>query len=240
MLLLLGAGVCCANSFNGSKAKDAGWVIIAFGWAFAVFCGVMVSQPSGAHLNPAVTLGLWSKQLMQNDPNAYTVAQVGVYIVAQFIGAFIGCILCWLAYKKQFDAEQPEGSKLGVFSTGPAVRSLGWNFVTEAVGTFVLVFVIIFLGTVGGKGGDAGVIGPLSGLGVAFLILVIGLSLGGPTGYAINPARDLGPRIFHAVWPIPNKGDSDWGYSWVPVAGPIVGGVIAGVLGPLILTVYGG
>jgi glycerol uptake facilitator protein len=236
MLLLLGAGVCCAVSFNDSKAQGSGWLVINFGWAFAVFCGVMVAQPSGAHLNPAVTLGLAANSMVNGGNFDY--GAIPIYILGQFVGAFVGCIICWLAYKKQFDEDQPEGSKLGVFSTGPAIRSYGWNCVTEAIGTFVLVFVIIFLGTIGGTGGDAGVIGPLSGLGVAFLILVLGTSLGGPTGYAINPARDLGPRIFHAVWPIPNKGSSDWGYAWVPVVGPIIGGIIAGVLGALILKGY--
>jgi glycerol uptake facilitator protein len=239
MLLLLGAGVCCAVSFNDSKAQGSGWLVINFGWAFAVFCGVMVAQPSGAHLNPAVTLGLWIKQFASGAAaeETYSFAQVAIYIIAQFVGAFIGSLLCWLAYKKQFDEDQPAGSKLGVFSTGPTIRSYGWNLVTEMIGTFVLVFVIIMFSTVG-KGGQAGVIGPLSGLGVAFLILVLGTSLGGPTGYAINPARDLGPRIFHAVWPIPNKGDSDWSYAWVPVVGPILGGIVAGLAGAGLVAAY--
>ncbi|MDR3070745.1 MAG: aquaporin family protein [Propionibacteriaceae bacterium] len=235
LLILLGAGVCCAVSFNGSKAKDSGWLVITFGWAFAVFSGVIVSLRSGGHLNPAVTLGLAVSKIGSPNPEFVAgvpvdAASIGTYIAAQFIGAFIGAALAWLAYKKQFDIDQPEGSKLGVYSTGPAIRSYGWNVVTEVIATFVLVFVVIGFGK-----WEGGTLGPLGALAVAFLILVLGVSLGGPTGYALNPARDLGPRIWHAVAPIPNKGDSDWAYSWVPVVGPILGGVIAGVTAGILL-----
>ncbi|MDR1806578.1 MAG: aquaporin family protein [Propionibacteriaceae bacterium] len=225
MLLLLGAGVCCAVSFNGSKAKDSGWLVIAFGWGFAVFAGVLVAFQSGGHLNPAVTIGLIcaGKTLLAGTSNALAAL---VYIVAQFLGAFVGAALAWLAYKKQFDADQPEGSKLGVFSTGPALKSTAWNLVTELIATFVLVFVVL----ISGYQGNSGDLGWLNALGVAFLIVAIGVSLGGPTGYAINPARDLGPRLWHAVMPAPNKGSSDWGYSWIPVVGPLLGGIIAGLL----------
>jgi glycerol uptake facilitator protein len=239
ILLLLGAGVCCAVSFNKSKAQGSGWIVINFGWGFGVFAGVIAASPSGGHLNPAVTLGLAAKNLAVGA--AVDWGQVCIYIIAQFVGAFIGCILCWLCYKKQFDMDQPEGSKLGVFSTGPEVRSYGWNAVSEAVGTFVLVFIVIMSGPFGSAQGAEGPanLGWLGALGVALLIVGIGNSLGGPTGYAINPARDLGPRIFHAVWPIPNKGGNDWGYSWVPVVGPIIGGVIAGLVAVPIAAGYG-
>jgi len=222
MLLLLGAGVCMNVSFNKSKGQGSGWLVINFGWGLAVFSGVLVAFHSGGHLNPAVTLGIWASQIGSDDVMA--VSTVCIYIVAQFLGAFIGAALAWLVYKKQFDIEQPAGSKLGVFSTGPAERSYAWNLVTEIIATFVLVFVVLISGYQGG-GGD---MGWLNALGVALLIVAIGASLGGPTGYAINPARDLGPRLWHAVMPAPDKGDSDWAYSWVPVVGPVIGGVIAG------------
>jgi len=157
-----------------------------------------------------------------------TFGNVVIYIVAQFVGAFVGAALCWLVFKKQFDIEQPAGTKLGVFSTGPTIRSYGWNCVTEAIATFVLVFVVL----ISGYQGASVNMGWLNALGVAFLIVSIGASLGGPTGYAINPARDLGPRLWHAVMPVKDKGSSDWGYAWVPVVGPIIGGVL-GALGYL-------
>ena len=228
MLLLLGAGVVANTALTKSKGNGTGFLFVNFGWGLAVFAGVLVSQKSGAHLNPAVTLGLASQSIAQGKPVDW--ATVFIYIIAQLIGAFIGACLAWLAYKEHFDAEPDPATKLGVFSTGPAIRNTGWNLVTEAIGTFVLVFVILAAGLV--KSVD---LGWLSALGVALLVVGIGASLGGPTGYAINPARDLGPRIAHAVLPIKGKGDSDWGYSWIPVVGPIIGGVLAGLLSGVLL-----
>jgi len=228
MLLLLGAGVVANTALTKSKGNGTGFLFVNFGWGLAVFAGVLVSQKSGAHLNPAVTLGLAAKQIAGGE--AVDWGKVGVYLAAQLVGAFLGAVLAWMAYKQHFDEEPDAATKLGVFSTGPAIRSYGWNLVTEAIGTFVLVFVIIAAGSV--KSVD---LGWLSALGVGLLVVGIGASLGGPTGYAINPARDLGPRIAHAVLPIKGKGDSDWGYSWVPVVGPIIGGVIAGLVAGVLL-----
>ncbi|MDR1386479.1 MAG: aquaporin family protein [Propionibacteriaceae bacterium] len=234
ILLLLGAGVCCAVSLNGSKAKDAGWLVVNFGWGLAVFAGVLASYKSGGHLNPAVTLGLVASKAGTENPEfvpgiAINAGSIGVYIGAQLLGAFIGSALAWLTYKKQFDVDQPDGVKLGVFATGPAIRSYGWNVVTEAMGAFVLVFIVLAAGHWGNSetSTPAG-LGWLGALGVALLIVGIGTSLGGPTGYAINPARDLAPRLWHAIMPVPNKGGSDWAYAWVPVVGPIIGGLAAG------------
>lgn len=237
MLLLLGAGVVANTALTKSKGNGTGFLFVNFGWGLAVFAGVLVSQASGAHINPAVTLGLAAQTLAQGKPVDW--GTVGVYLVAQLIGAFIGAALAWLAYKQHFDEEPDPATKLGVFSTGPAIRSYGWNLVTEAIGTFVLVFVVIAGGMVGNGVWSEGVkavnMGWLNALGVALLVVGIGASLGGPTGYAINPARDLGPRIAHAVLPIKGKGDSDWSYSWVPVVGPIIGGVIAGITAGVLL-----
>jgi glycerol uptake facilitator protein len=228
MLLLLGCGVVANTALTKSKGNGTGFLFVNFGWGLAVFAGVLVSQKSGAHINPAVTLGLAAQSIAQGK--AVDWATVGIYIVAQMIGAFIGAVLCWLAYKQHFDEEPDAATKLGVFSTGPAIRNTAWNLTTEIIGTFVLVFVIIAAG--GWKSTD---LGWLSALGVALLVVGIGASLGGPTGYAINPSRDLGPRIAHAILPIKGKGDSDWSYSWIPVVGPIVGGVLAGLLSGALL-----
>ena len=236
MLILLGAGVCMNVSFNNSKGKDGGWLLINFGWGLAVFSGVLVAFQTGGHLNPAVTLGIAISKIGTTNPCfvgsgagcavPVTAGTICIYIIAQLLGAFVGAILAWLVYKKQFDIDQPEGSKLGVFATGPAIKSYGWNFLTEVIATFVLVFVVL----ISGYQGNSGQMGWLNALGVAFLIVAIGASLGGPTGYAINPARDLMPRLWHALMPSPNKGSSDWAYAWVPVVGPIVGGLIGGLL----------
>jgi len=228
MLLLLGGGVVANTALTKTKGNGTGFLFVNFGWGLAVFAGVLVSQKSGAHLNPAVTLGIASRDLVAGT--AVDWGKVFIYIIAQMIGAFIGAVLCWLAYKDHFDQEPNAATKLGVFSTGPAIRSTTWNLVTEAIATFVLVFVILAAGLI--KSVDLGWLGAL---GVALLVVGIGASLGGPTGYAINPARDLGPRIAHAVLPIKGKGDSDWAYSWIPVVGPIVGGVIAGLLAGVLL-----
>ncbi|WP_040398948.1 MIP/aquaporin family protein [Cellulomonas massiliensis] len=231
MLLLLGAGVVANVILPKTKGNGGGWLLINFGWGLAVFAGVYVAFKSGAHLNPAVTIGLLTADqpfYQVTGPEGQvtlsilpTVMNAVWYIIAQLIGAFLGAVLAWLAYKKHFDQEAEPGIKLAVFSTGPELRSYAWNFVTEAIATFVLVFIVIAFGKT-----PSG-LGPLA---VALLVVGIGASLGGPTGYAINPARDLGPRIAHAVLPIPGKGSSDWAYSWVPVFGPIVGGVLAGLL----------
>jgi glycerol uptake facilitator protein len=224
LLTLLGCGVVANIALARNKGLGGGFLMVNFGWGLAVFAGVTVSYNSGAHLNPAVTLGLLASGA---DLSA---VQVLIYLLAQLLGAFIGAVLCWVAYKQHFDDEPDAATKLGVFSTGPAIRSYGWNFLTEVIGTFVLVFVVIGFG----RAGDADAATPaglaaLGALPVALLVVGIGASLGGPTGYAINPARDLGPRIAHFVLPIKGKGTSDWAYSWVPIAGPIVGGVIAGL-----------
>jgi glycerol uptake facilitator protein len=223
MLILLGGGVVANIALAKSKGLAGGFLMVNFGWGLAVFAGVTVSYSSGAHLNPAVTLGLLASGA------ELTALDVLVYIGAQLLGAFIGAVLVFLAYKQHFDDEPDPANKLGVFSTGPAIRSYGWNLVTEIIGTFVLVFVVIGFGRVGDA--DTNTPAGLAALGalpVALLVVGIGASLGGPTGYAINPARDLGPRIAHAVLPIKGKGTSDWSYSWVPVVGPVIGGLLAG------------
>ena len=226
MLLLLGGGVVANTALTKSKGNGTGFLFVNWGWGLAVFAGVLVAYKSGGHLNPAVTLGVMASGAKEFVPGVpVDAASIATYIGAQFIGAFIGAVLCWLTYKQHFDEEPDAATKLGVFSTGPAIRNYAWNLVTEAIGTFVLVFVVLAAGH--WKSTD---LGWLSALGVALLIVGIGASLGGPTGYAINPARDLGPRIAHFVLPIKGKGGSDWGYSWVPVVGPIIGGVLAGLM----------
>ncbi|MEA9983881.1 MIP/aquaporin family protein [Subtercola sp. RTI3] len=235
LLVLLGTGVVANVALTKSKGFNGGTLMVNFGWGLAVFAGVIVSYASGAHLNPAVTLGLvangaktFGSGNAQVDVN---IATVLVFILAQLLGAIIGACFTWLAYKQHFDEEPEPANKLGVFSTGPSIRSYGWNLVTEIIGTFVLVFVVIGFG----RNGSAAGLASLGALPVALLVIGIGASLGGPTGYAINPARDLGPRLAHAFLPIKGKGPSDWSYSWVPVVGPIIGGVIAGlVAGPLL------
>jgi glycerol uptake facilitator protein len=215
--------------------------MVNFGWGLAVFAGVIVAYASGAHLNPAVTLGLVANGATEFGNPAFgtgvpvDVVSVLTYLAAQLLGAFLGAVVAWLAYKQHFDAEPEPANKLGVFSTGPAIRSYGWNLVTEIIGTFVLVFVVIGFG----RQGDASGLASLGALPVALLVVGIGASLGGPTGYAINPARDLGPRIAHAILPIRGKGGSDWSYSWVPVVGPIIGGVLAGWAALLLLPILG-
>ena len=225
MLVLLGCGVVANVALAKTKGFNGGFLMVNFGWGFAVFAGVIVAYASGAHLNPAVTLGLVANgatEFGQGVPvNALSVL---TYIGAQMLGAFLGAVFTWLAYKQHFDGEAEPSTKLAVFSTGPAIRSYAWNLVTEIIATFVLVFVVIGFG----RNGDASGLAALGALPVALLVIGIGASLGGPTGYAINPARDLGPRIAHALLPIKGKGASDWSYSWVPVVGPIIGGLLAG------------
>jgi glycerol uptake facilitator protein len=237
MLVLLGCGVVANVALIRNKGQGGGFLMVNIGWGIAVFAGVTVSYASGAHLNPAVTLGLVANGATEFGMGVPVgILSVVAYIGAQLIGAFLGAVACWLAYKQHFDAEPEAANKLGVFSTGPAIRSYGWNLVTEIIGTFVLVFVVIGFG--GGRQGDGG-LAALGALPVALLVIGIGASLGGPTGYAINPARDLGPRIAHAVLPIQGKGASDWAYSWVPVVGPVVGGVIAGFAAIPLLPILG-
>ncbi|WP_340562862.1 MIP/aquaporin family protein [Streptomyces sp. GSL17-111] len=239
VLILLGGGVVAGVVLKRSKAFNAGWVAITFGWGFAVLTGAYISSGlSGAHLNPAVTVGLAIKE------DAWS--QVPVYFAGQLLGAMIGAFLVYVAYYGHFIAHLTDrevvggpgtqatkaatstdtpGPVLGVFSTGPEIRNAAQNVATEVIGTFVLVLAILTLGVNEGL--------TLSGTGILMVALVvvgIGLSLGGPTGYAINPARDLGPRIVHALLPLPNKGGSDWSYAWIPVVGPLIGGALAGGL----------
>ena len=216
LLILLGDGVVAAVLLRNSKAENSGWIVITWGWAIAVAVAVYcVVQFSGAHINPAVTIGLASV-------GAFDWAQVPGYIIAQFLGAFVGAVLVWLAYLPHWGETDDAGLKLGVFCTAPAIYNTPANIITEVIGTFVLVF-----GIFGILANDLATgLGPLL---IGLLVLGIGLSLGGPTGYAINPARDLGPRIAHAVLPIAGKGGSDWGYSWIPVVAPIIGGILGAV-----------
>ena len=219
LLILLGNGVVANVVLKDTKGQDSGWIVITWGWAMAVFVAVfIVAAFSGAHLNPAVSVGL-------AVAGKFEWARVPAYVVAQFLGAFIGSFLVWLLYRPHFAATEDQDHKLAVFCTGPAIRDTAANLISEALGTFVLVFAVLFLAV------SVFGLGALDALPVGLLVLAIGLSLGGTTGYAINPARDLGPRIVHALLPIPGgKRDSDWGYAWIPVVGPIVGAVLAGLL----------
>jgi glycerol uptake facilitator protein len=229
VLILLGDGVVAAVLLSKSKAQNAGWIVITWAWAIAVFCGVIMAQPSGAHLNPAVTFGFWVYTLVNGTAagGAYYVdtASLLAWWAAEFIGAMIGASLVLLHYWDHFKATEDKGLKLAVFSTGPNIRNIPLNLISEIIGTFMLLFVIF-----GFAMWTGGTIGALGALPVALLVLVIGLSLGGTTGYAINPARDLGPRIIHAVLPVPGKGSSDWQYAWVPVVGPLIGGGLAAIV----------
>jgi glycerol uptake facilitator protein len=221
ILILLGDGVVAAVLLAKSKAENAGWIVITFGWGFAVMAGAYaVGQFTGAHLNPAVTIGLWIN-------GNITAHQVPGYILGQLAGAMLGATLVYLAYYLHWEDTEDPGAKLAVFCTGPAIRNYAWNLVTEVIGTMMLVFGILAITDPGNKGPASSGLGTLL---VAFLVVGIGLSLGGPTGYAINPARDLGPRIMHQLLPIPGKGDSDWSYAWVPVLGPLIGGAIGALL----------
>jgi glycerol uptake facilitator protein len=216
LLILLGDGVVAAVLLNHSKAQNGGWIVITWGWAMAVMVGVFaVGQFSGAHLNPAITIGFALEGRTEWS-------DVPEYLAGEFAGAMIGAALVWLSYLDHWRETEDPGLKLAVFSTAPAIRNPISNIITEVVGTFVLVF-----GVMAFFADEATAATGLGGLLVGLLVLGIGLSLGGPTGYAINPARDLGPRIMHAILPIPGKGGSDWGYSWVPVVGPLIGCALA-------------
>ncbi len=218
LLLLLGDGVVAKVVLKGTKVENSGWIVITFGWGMAVFVAVfIVAAYSGAHINPAVTLGLAAA-------GKFDWGLVPLYLLAQFIGGAIGAFLVWLHYRDHFNATADGDAKLAVFCTGPAIRNTVSNFISEVIGTFVLVFAVLYI-----IAPDVG-LGALDALPVGLVVLVIGLCLGGTTGYAINPARDLSPRLMHFLLPIPNKRDSDWGYAWIPVLGPFVGGTLAGLL----------
>ena len=221
LLLLLGDGVVANVVLKGTKGNSSGWIVITWGWAMAVFIGAYaaVAMGSGAHLNPAVTIGLF---VAGKTP----AAEVPYYLVGEFVGAFLGAFLVWLHYYQHFAGTDDPGAKLAVFSTGPAIRGTAMNLISEIIGTFVLMFAILAIPTVWSLPG------PFT---VGLAVLVIGLALGGTTGYAINPARDLSPRIAHAILPIPGKGSSDWGYSWIPVVGPIIGAVIAALVAGVVI-----
>jgi glycerol uptake facilitator protein len=215
LLIILGGGVVANVVLDKTKGNNGGLIAITFGWAVGVFTGVYATAAaSGGHLNPAVTIGLAVE-------GSFDWALVPSYILAQFIGAMLGAVIVWASYRQHFNATQDANAKLAVFCTAPAIRSAEHNFITELVGTFILVLGALLLSKPEMK------LGALDALPIALLVLGIGLSLGGPTGYAINPARDLGPRIIHALLPIKNKRDSDWNYAWIPVVAPIAGGVLA-------------
>jgi glycerol uptake facilitator protein len=218
ILILLGDGVVAAVLLNHSKAQNGGWIVIALGWGMAVAIAVFaVAQFSGAHINPAVTLGF----AFQGSTEWSDVPE---YLAGELVGAFIGACLVFAAYSNHWRATEDPGLKLAVFCTAPAIRNTVANFITEVIGTFLLVFGVLAIVAT-----EATVASGLVPLIVGLLVLAIGLSLGGPTGYAINPARDLMPRIAHALLPIAGKGPSDWGYAWIPVVAPIVGGVLGGL-----------
>jgi glycerol uptake facilitator protein len=224
-LILLGDCVVAGVLLSRSKAQNSGWIVITMAWGLAVFAGVVIAGPiSGAHLNPAVTLAVFMN-------GGITLGEVPVYWAGEMLGAFLGGVLVFLHYYPHWEATEDADLKLAVFSTGPAIRSTTWNFVSEVIGTFVLVFVIFAFA----NNGTAG-LAALGALPVALLVVVIGLSLGGTTGYAINPARDLGPRIAHFLLPIAGKRDSDWSYSWIPVVGPLVGGALAALTYQVLFT----
>jgi glycerol uptake facilitator protein len=215
ILIILGDGVVAQVLLEKSKGQNSGWMVITTGWGLAVAMAVYaVGWISGAHINPAVTIGLASI-------GAFPWAQVPGYVIAQIVGAFLGGVIVWLAYLPHWADTESKGLKLAVFSTGPAIRNTGANVLCEVIGTFMLVLGVLTI--FDANNAVPAYLGPFL---VGVLVWSIGLSLGGPTGYAINPARDLGPRIAHAVLPIAGKGDSDWGYSWIPVVAPVIGGII--------------
>jgi len=218
ILILLGDGVVAAVLLAQSKAQNSGWIVITFGWGMAVAMAVYaVGQFSGAHLNPAVTLGFaFEGRTPWGD--------VPTYFAGEFVGAFIGATLVWAAYSNHWRATEDPGLKLAVFCTAPAIRNTVANIITEIIGTFMLVLGVLAIVDPGNK-----LTSGLAPLIIGLLVLAIGLSLGGPTGYAINPARDLGPRIMHAILPIPGKGPSDWSYAWIPVIAPLIGGALGGL-----------
>lgn len=218
IIIVFGGGVVANVLLNKTKGNNSGWIVITFGWAVGVFTGVLIAAPySGAHLNPAVTLAL-------AIAHKFSLSQVPLYVCAQMLGAMFGATLVWLAYKKHFDETTDKDAKLAVFCTAPNIRSYWYNVITEIIGTYVLALAVLYMAQP-----EVG-LGALNALPVAIVVLGIGLSLGGPTGYAINPARDLGPRIMHFLLPIPGKRNSDWGYSWVPILGPCIGATLAALM----------
>lgn len=223
VMILLGDGVCACMGLNKSKGKGGGWVVITLGWGLAVMAGVFIAHNSGAHLNPAVSVGLACAGM-------FPWSNVIPYIIAQMLGAFLGAALVWLMYKDHFDAtDDPEG-KLTIFCTMPAIENKPLNFLQEFICAFILLLLIVCISSYTGVVG----LGGNSAWPITMVIVSIGMSLGGVTGYAMNPARDLGPRIAHALLPIKGKRDSGWSYSWVPILGPLAGGALAGLLGVLI------
>lgn len=226
ILVILGDGVVANVVLSKTKGNSSGWIVITAGWGFAVAIAVyVVGWVGGAHLNPAVTIGLAAI-------GSFPWALVPWYIAAQMLGAFLGAIIVYLAYHEHFAQSDDADGKLAVFATGPAIRSNLWNLVTEIIGTAMLLIGILGISNTHNN------MGALGALVTGFLIWAIGLSLGGPTGYAINPARDLGPRIAHAILPIPGKRDSDWSYAWIPVIGPIIGGVLGAGIYNLALMMF--
>ena len=225
LLILLGDGVVANVLLNDTKGNNSGWIVITTGWALGVFVGVTVAGPiSGAHLNPAVTIGL-------AIAGKFAWASVGSYIAAQMIGAMLGAFLVWLMYYDHFQKTNNPGSVLAVFCTGPAVRNYLSNIISEIIGAFVLIFVVFYITGAEITPSKTPIgLGSVGAIPVAFLVWAIGLSLGGTTGYAINPARDLGPRIMHAILPIKSKSTNDWAYAWIPILGPIIGAAIAALL----------
>ncbi|MHC4742614.1 MAG: MIP/aquaporin family protein [Planctomycetota bacterium] len=222
LLVLLGDGVVANVCLKGTKGNSGGWIVIALGWGLAVFTAVVVSgQYSGAHINPAVTIGLAAAGI--GDAN------VPLYITAQLLGGAMGAFLVWVFYKDHYDVTADKGTILATFCTGPEIRKPLRNIVSEIIGTFVLIMAVLYASEAGDSEIKVGM-GALGALPVALVVTAIGLSLGGTTGYAINPARDLGPRLIHALVPIKNKGESDWQYGWIPVAGPILGALLAALV----------
>lgn len=225
LLILLGDGVVANVLLNDTKGNNSGWIVITTGWALGVFVGVTVAGPiSGAHLNPAVTIGL-------AIAGKFAWANVGSYILAQMLGAMLGAFLVWLMYYDHFQKTNTPGFVLAVFCTGPAVRNYLSNIISEIIGAFVLIFVVFYITGAEITPSKMPIgLGSVGAIPVAFLVWAIGLSLGGTTGYAINPARDLGPRMMHAILPIKSKGTSDWAYAWIPILGPIIGAAAAALL----------
>lgn len=225
LMILLGNGVVANVVLKDTKGNNSGWIVISLGWGLAVMMAVIVAGPvSGAHLNPAVTLGLAMGGL-------FPWTKVGIYIAGEMLGAVLGAFLVWITYHDHYKIHNDKTGILATFSTIPAIRNYKKNFISELIGTFVLIFVIFYITDFKFNSSqlpnvEVG-LGSVGALPVALLVTAIGLSLGGPTGYAINPARDLGPRIIHAILPLKNKGNSDWAYSWIPILGPIVGAAVA-------------